>query len=117
MSKDAPRRSRATRYRPVPQQGTLEGQAMGEALRALMAKAGVNANKTAAAIGAPHSQIYALLHGDRNISPLLALKLARFFDVDPVEVMLLQVRRDLAEAMAKHSDDIAAIVPHSGRSN
>lgn len=104
------------KYRPVPLQSTLEGQAMGTALRSLMAKVGVNANKTAADIDVAHSQIYALLNGDRNISPLLALKLAIYFDVDPVELMLLQVRRDLAEAMAKHAKEIGAITPAKNRS-
>ncbi|MCD0253130.1 helix-turn-helix domain-containing protein [Xanthomonas campestris pv. campestris] len=88
---------------------------MAHTLRALMAKAGVNANTCARDIGASHSQIYALLSGDRNISPLLALKLATYFGTDPEALMLLQVRRDLAEAMAKHAKQVEAIRPVQAR--
>lgn len=103
------------KYRKVPTQATLEGQAMANALRGMLADAGVNANVCAAAIDTAHSQIYDLLNGERNISPLLALKLATYLDTDPEALMLLQIRRDLAVAMAKHAKAIEAIRPAKGR--
>jgi plasmid maintenance system antidote protein VapI len=101
--------------RNAPIQGTLEAQAMGDALRALLAKGGVNANTCARDIGASHSQLYSLLSGDRNISPLLALKLARYFSVSPEDLMLLQVRRDLSVATSQYAKEIQVIVPLQDR--
>ncbi|MEI2263563.1 hypothetical protein OHC51_21640 [Stenotrophomonas indicatrix] len=94
-----------------PRQATIEDQALADRLRGLLEAAGVNANTCAREINASHSQLYALLGGNRNISPLLALKLARYFDVAPEGLMLLQVRRDLSSALREHAQELEAIVP------
>lgn len=94
-----------------PRQTTIEDQALATRLRGLLEAAGINANTCARDINASHSQLYALLGGNRNISPLLALKLARYFDVAPEDLMLLQIRRDLSWALREYAQELEAIVP------
>lgn len=99
-------------------QGTLETQALSQALRNLLQQHQVTALRCAQDIGVAHSQLYGLTNGaaNRNLTAVLALKLGRYFDRSPEELMMLQVRKELAVAMQVHGDEVQAIVPlKSGR--
>lgn len=94
-------------------QGVLESQAVAHFMRELLRSRGVSALRCAQDIGVAHSQIYGLTTGSgtRNVTAVLALKLGRYFGINPEELMLLQVRRELAVAMQVHGDDVQAITP------
>jgi addiction module HigA family antidote len=108
-------RKPATKPGALPQQ-TIESQILAQELRTVMDAHKITAYGLAAAINVAHSQLYGLLQGGgRNMSPLLALKLSRYFDHDPLRWMVLQASADLAAAMAEHGDAVNAIVPHKDR--
>lgn len=97
---------------PGSKQRTLESQMLAQELRATLKAHRMTAYALAGAIDVSHSQLYGILQGDgRNMTPVLALKLSRLFDDDPLRWMTLQCRVDLAAAMAAYGDAVRAIVP------
>lgn len=103
--------------RKMPTQGTLESQAIAAELARLLKANHVTAYVAAKDIDVSHSQLYEMIAGDRNISATMALKLGRYFDVDPEALLGLQIRKDLAEAMAKHGKALSLIVPVKDRTS
>lgn len=96
-------------------QRTIESQLLADALKAELATHKMTAYSLAAAVNVAHSQVYGVLHGEKNMTAVLALKFGRYFDHDPARWMQLQARVDLAHAMQAHGSDVNAIVPHKDR--
>jgi antitoxin HigA-1 len=63
----------------------------------------------AKAIGVPRSRINEIVHGRQGITASLALRLGRFFDVDPQWFLNMQTKHDLRRA--EQSIDVSGIVP------
>lgn len=96
-------------------QRTIESQVIAERLHALLQKHELTAAQLARELHTAHSQLYELLAGRRNVTPLLALKLARFFDEDPLSWMTMQAQVELAAALQAHGSDLNSIVPFRDR--
>jgi addiction module HigA family antidote len=70
---------------------------------------GLSVYAVAKAIGVPRSRINEITHGRQNITAAIALRLGRFFGVDPQWFMNMQVRYDLSKAA--ESVDLSGIEP------
>lgn len=64
----------------------------------------------AKAIGVPRSRINEIVHGRQRITAAIALRLGRFFSVDPQWFMNMQSTYDLRHA--QETIDISSITPH-----
>jgi len=58
----------------------------------------LSANRLAGALRIPQNRISLIIQGKRSITADTALRLALFFDTDPIEWMTLQAHFDLAQA-------------------
>ena len=65
----------------------------------------------AKAIHVPRSRINAICHGAQGISASIALRLGRFFNVDPQWFLNMQSKYDLANQREKLQAELATIVP------
>lgn len=82
----------------------------GEVLKSeFMEPMGLSAYALAKAIGVPRSRINEIAHGRQNITAAIALRLGRFFDVDPQWFMNMQSRYDLR--LAEATIDVSGIAP------
>lgn len=82
----------------------------GEVLREeFLGPMGLSVYALAKAIGVPRSRINDIAHGRQNITAAIALRLGRFFGVDPQWFMNMQVRYDLWKA--SQTIDLSAIEP------
>lgn len=72
---------------------------------------GITQNKLAVSIGVPPRRINEIVHGKRSITADTALRLAKYFGVDPQFWLNLQTQYDLELAEDRVSEQIAAITP------
>lgn len=72
---------------------------------------GITQNKLAVSIGVPPRRINEIVHGKRAITADTALRLGRFFGVDPQFWLNLQSQYELELAQDRVADQIAAIMP------
>lgn len=72
---------------------------------------GITQNKLAVSIGVPPRRINEIVHGKRAITADTALRLGRYFGVDPQFWLNLQTRYDLEVAQDRAGGQIDAITP------
>ncbi|MPV48746.1 MULTISPECIES: HigA family addiction module antitoxin [unclassified Pseudactinotalea] len=72
---------------------------------------GITQNKLAVAIGVPPRRINEIVHGKRAITADTALRLGRYFAMDPQFWLNLQTRYELEVAQSRVADQVAAIAP------
>ena len=72
---------------------------------------GLSVYAVAKAIGAPRSRINAICRGEQGMTAAIALRLAKFFGVDPRWFMNMQTQYDLHVEAARLAEKIAAIEP------
>lgn len=72
---------------------------------------GITQNKLAVAIGVPPRRINEIVHGKRRISADTALRLGRYFGMDPQFWINLQSHCDLEVEMDALGDSLDSIVP------
>lgn len=72
---------------------------------------GITQNKLAVSIGVPPRRINEIVHGKRGITADTALRLGRYFGMEPEFWLNLQSRYDLELAEDRAADQIAAITP------
>lgn len=72
---------------------------------------GITQNKLAVAIGVPPRRINEIVHGKRRISADTALRLGRYFTMDPQFWINLQSHYDLEVEMDALGDALDAIQP------
>lgn len=72
---------------------------------------GITQNRLAVSIGVPPRRINEIVHGKRAITADTALRLGRYFDVDPQFWLNLQSRYDLEVAEDAVGEKIAQIDP------
>jgi addiction module HigA family antidote len=74
---------------------------------------GLSVYALAKAIHVTRSRINEICHGRQGITANIALRLGRFFDVDPQWFMNMQAKYDLHVQSALLADDLAAIQPRT----
>ena len=72
---------------------------------------GITQNKLAVSIGVPPRRINEIVHGKRRITADTALRLGRYFGVDPQFWINLQARYDLEVEMDALGDSLDNIQP------
>ncbi|RNI19539.1 HigA family addiction module antitoxin [Flexivirga caeni] len=72
---------------------------------------GITQNKLATSIGVPARRINEIVHGKRAITADTALRLGRYFGIEPQFWLNLQTRYDLELAEDRVAEQIAAIAP------
>ena len=72
---------------------------------------GITQNKLAVSIGVPPRRINEIVHGKRSITADTALRLGRYFEVDPQFWLNLQTRYELEVARDLVGEQVAAITP------
>lgn len=72
---------------------------------------GITQNKLAVSIGVPPRRINEIVHGKRAITADTALRLGRYFGVDPQFWLNLQTRYELEVAQDRVAEQVAAITP------
>lgn len=72
---------------------------------------GITQHKLAVALGVPPRRINEIVHGKRRITADTALRLGRYFGVDPQFWINLQARYDLEVEMDALGDSLDAIRP------
>ncbi|MGO1591863.1 MAG: HigA family addiction module antitoxin [Ancrocorticia sp.] len=72
---------------------------------------GITQNKLAVSIGVPPRRINEIVHGKRAITADTALRLGRYFGIEPQFWLSLQTRYDLELAEDRAADQISAITP------
>lgn len=72
---------------------------------------GITQNKLAVSIGVPPRRINEIVHGKRAITADTALRLGRYFGIDPQFWLNLQAHYELELARNRVSEQIAAIKP------
>lgn len=72
---------------------------------------GITQNKLAVSIGVPPRRINEIVHGKRAITADTALRLGRYFGIDPQFWLNLQAHYELELAQDRVSEQIAAITP------
>lgn len=72
---------------------------------------GITQNKLAVSIGVPSRRINEIVHGKRAITADTALRLGRYFSVDPQFWLNLQTRYELELAQDRVAEQVAAITP------
>lgn len=74
---------------------------------------GLSVYALAKAIGVPRSRINEICHGRQGITANIALRLGRFFDVDPQWFMNMQAKYDLATEAESLATTLAGIKPRA----
>lgn len=72
---------------------------------------GVTQHKVAVSIGVPPRRINEIVHGKRGITADTALRLGRYFGIDPQLWLNLQTHYELELAEERVAEQIAAITP------
>lgn len=72
---------------------------------------GVTQHKVAVSIGVPPRRINEIVHGKRGITADTALRLGRYFGIDPQFWLNLQTHYELELAEERVAEQIAAITP------
>jgi addiction module HigA family antidote len=72
---------------------------------------GLSVYALAKAIGVPRSRINGVCRGEQGITAAIALRLGKFFEVDPRWFMNMQTQYDLQIEASRLADKIAAISP------
>lgn len=72
---------------------------------------GITQNKVAVSIGVPPRRINEIAHGKRAITADTALRLGRYFGIDPQFWLNLQAHYELELAEDRLAEQIAAITP------
>lgn len=72
---------------------------------------GITQNRLAVSIGVPPRRINEIVHGKRAITADTALRLGRYFGVEPQFWLNLQSRYDLEVAQDCIADQVATITP------
>lgn len=72
---------------------------------------GITQNKVAVSIGVPPRRINEIVHGKRAITADTALRLGRYFGIDPQFWLNLQTHYELELAEDRVAEQIAAIIP------
>ena len=72
---------------------------------------GITQNKLAVSIGVPPRRINEIVHGKRAITADTALRLGRYFGIEPQFWLNLQTRYDLEVAEDQTAAQIEAITP------
>ena len=72
---------------------------------------GITQHKLAVSIGVPARRINEIVHGKRAITADTALRLGRYFGVEPQFWLNLQVRYELELAQERVADEVAEIKP------
>lgn len=72
---------------------------------------GITQHKVAVSIGVPPRRINEIVHGKRAITADTALRLGRFFGIDPQFWLNLQSRFEIEVARDRASAEIDAITP------
>ena len=72
---------------------------------------GITQNKLAVSIGVPPRRINEIVHGKRAITADTALRLGRYFGVEPQFWLNLQSRYELELAEERVADQVAEIKP------
>ncbi len=75
---------------------------------------GLNANAVPRACGVAAARVYAICEGRHGISPEIAVRLGRYFGVDPHWWLELQADYDVHKVCAANSADIKRIKPLRG---
>lgn len=96
----------ARRTIPVPHPGSV---LRGEFLEPME----LSVYALAQAIHVPRSRINEICHGRQGISANIALRLGKFFNVDPQWFLNMQAKYDLETERDRLQDDLAAITPRS----
>lgn len=71
----------------------------------------ITQNKLAVSIGVPPRRINEIVHGKRGITADTALRLGRYFGIEPQFWLNLQSRYDLEVAEDRVVEQVAAITP------
>ena len=71
----------------------------------------ITQHKLAVAIGVPPRRINEIVHGKRAITADTALRLGRYFQIDPQFWLNLQSHYDLQLAQQRAADDLMGITP------
>ena len=72
---------------------------------------GLSVYALAKAIGVPRSRINGVCRGEQGVTAALALRLGRFFNVDPRWFMNMQTQCDLVTEAERLTEKLAAIAP------
>ena len=72
---------------------------------------GLKQRELAVAIHVSYQQVKALVNGRHSITPSIALRLGKYFDVSPAFWMNLQLRWDLYHAIRSEARKLEAIEP------
>lgn len=72
---------------------------------------GITQNKLAVSIGVPPRRINEIVHGKRSITANTALRLGRYFGIDPQFWLNLQAHSELELDEVRVSEQVAAITP------
>ncbi len=72
---------------------------------------GLTQRELVAAIHVSYQQVKALVNGRHSITPGIALRLGKYFDVSPAFWMNLQLRWDLYHAIQPEARELEAIEP------
>ena len=84
----------------------------GEILRGeFLEPAGISVYALAKAVHVPRSRINEICRGNQGISANIALRLGRFFNVDPQWFMNMQTKYELHTQSRKLTDELALIEP------
>lgn len=96
----------ARRTIPVPHPGSVLREEFLEPME-------LSVYALAQAIHVPRSRINEICHGRQGISANIALRLGKFFNVDPQWFLNMQTKYDLETERDRLQDDLAAITPRA----
>ncbi len=82
----------------------------GELFARLMNRYRVTRYRCAQVMNVPHRHVYDLTHCRRAVTPLMAARLGRMFDMPPEDWLAAQGRFDLAQVEIEYADQLNAIV-------
>lgn len=84
----------------------------GEQLADELEEIGINGLQLANMIGLPHNRVYEILRGERSITASTALRLGKFFDMNPEFWLNLQKKYDLEMARKLEDKELKSIKPY-----
>ena len=83
----------------------------GEQLADELEEIGINGLQLARMIELPHNRIYEILRGERSITASTALRLGKFFNMNPEFWLNLQKKYDLETARKLEDKELRSIKP------